>query len=126
MIKAFETRAWLLAALLAVPGCDSGQVPVGASTDATVDVTFVEWDDYVIHFNAFTTDQLAADVASKYGIVRSKSRAMLNVTVLQKQPDGKNRAVKAKVAVQASNLANQVKALRCARSMKQTARRSTM
>ena len=102
----------MLAILFCVGACDGGSTaPSGASMDATVDVTFVEWNDHVIHFNAFTTDQLAADVASNYGIVRSKSRAMLNVTVLRKQPDGAQKAVRAKVAVQTSNLADQVKSL---------------
>jgi hypothetical protein len=71
----------------------------------------VEWGNYVIHFNAFTTDQLAAEVASRYGIVRSKSRAMLNVTVLGKEPDGRTRAVRASVRVQTTNLAAQIKSL---------------
>jgi len=112
MKKPFATRACVLAVLLVLGGCDTAnQAPAGAATDAAVDVTFVEWDSYVIHFNAFTTDQLAAEVARNYAITRSKSRAMLNVTVLQKQPNGTNKAVKAKVAVQTTNLANQVKDL---------------
>jgi hypothetical protein len=112
MMKPFETRAWLLAALLSLAACDAAnQAPAGRSTDADVDVTFVEWDNYVIHFNAFTTDQLAADVARNYGITRSKSRAMLNVTVLQTQAGGPNKAVKARVAVQTRNLADQIKDL---------------
>jgi hypothetical protein len=111
-MKPFETRALLVTALLSLAGCDAtNQPPAGASTDATIDVTNVEWDNYVIHFNAFTTDQLAADVARNYGITRSKSRAMLNVTVLQKQENAQTRAVKAKVAVQARNLADQIKDL---------------
>ena len=112
MMKPFETRAWLFTALLSLAGCDAAnQAPTGSSTDATIDVTNVEWGDYVIHFNAFTTDQLAADVARNYGITRSKSRAMLNVTVLQTQENGVNKPVKARVAVQTTNLADQIKDL---------------
>ena len=71
MMKPFATRAWLLAALLSVVGCDgASNAPAGAVADSAIDVTYVEWGTYVIHFNAFTTDQLAPDVASKYGIVR--------------------------------------------------------
>jgi|SRR5580765_498730 hypothetical protein len=112
MIKPFATRACVLAVLLALGGCDAAnQAPAGASTDATIDVTNVEWDNYVIHFNAFTTDQLAAEVARNYGITRSKSRAMLNITVLQTQANGANKAVKAKVNVQTTSLVGQVKDL---------------
>jgi hypothetical protein len=112
MMKPFETRAWLFTALLTLAGCDAAtQAPTGATTDADINVTNVEWDNYVLHFNAFTTDQLAADVARNYGITRSKSRAMLNVTVLQEQENGQNKAVKAKVAVQTRNLADQLKDL---------------
>ena len=39
--------------------------------------------DYEIHYNALTTDQLSPEVAKAYGIVRSGSRAMLNVSVLR-------------------------------------------
>lgn len=112
MKKPLGTRACALALVVALCGCDAAhQPPSGAITDASVDVTYVEWENYVIHFNAFTTDQLAAEVARNYGITRSKSRAMLNVTVLQEQPDGAKKAVKAKVAVQTTNLENQVKSL---------------
>jgi hypothetical protein len=112
MLQTTEFRASLLAVLLCVTACDGGSgTPTGLSTDAPVEVSNREWDDHVIHFNAFTTDQLAAEVASKYGIVRSKSRAMLNVTVLRKQKDGTQKAVHANVAVQVSNLADQVKSL---------------
>jgi hypothetical protein len=112
MMQTIEFRASLLAVLLCVAACDGGTgTPTGASTDAPVEISNREWDDHVIHFNAFTTDQLAAEVASKYGIVRSKSRAMLNVTILRKQSDGTQKAVHAKVVAQVSNLANQVKDL---------------
>jgi hypothetical protein len=111
MTKPFAIRTCLLTVLLMLCACDQNQAPTGVSIDATVDVTFVEWDNYVLHYNAFTTDQLAADVARNYGITRSKSRAMLNISVLQTQPGGANKAVKAKVAVQTTNLENQTKSL---------------
>ncbi|MFP3874572.1 MAG: DUF4426 domain-containing protein [Thiohalophilus sp.] len=50
--------------------------------------------DYVIHYNTLNTDILNPEVASEYGIKRSKSRAMLNVSVLR-ESDGK--PVKAEV-----------------------------
>jgi hypothetical protein len=113
MIKSLAARACVLALLTTSVGCDgAGETPAaGGAVDSSVDVTYVEWGNYVIHFNAFTTDQLAADVAREYDIVRSKSRAMLNVTVLAKQPDGTTRPVRAKLNVQVTNLAAQVKDL---------------
>ena len=39
--------------------------------------------DHVVHFSAQTTDQLPPEVARAYNIVRSKNRAMLNVSVLK-------------------------------------------
>lgn len=51
-------------------------------------------DDYVIHYNTLNTDVLNPDVAREYGIQRSKSRAMLNISVINKN---NNQAVPAKV-----------------------------
>jgi len=39
--------------------------------------------DHVVHFSAQSTDQLPPEVARAYNIVRSKNRAMLNVSVLR-------------------------------------------
>jgi hypothetical protein len=112
MKKPFASLAWPLVLLLAAAGCENASnAPSGPVADATIDMTYVEWGNYIIHFNAFTTDQLSPEVASKYGISRSKSRAMLNVTVLQKQPDGMNKAVKAKITAQTTSLASQIKDL---------------
>ena len=62
--------------------------------------------DHVVHFSAQTTDQLPPEVARAYNIVRSKNRAMLNVSVLRSSD---NVAVGANVAVKAVNLTGQLK-----------------
>ena len=122
MMKPFETRAWLFTALLSLAACDAAnQAPTGASTDATIDVTNVEWDDYVIHFNAFTTDQLAADVARNYGITRSKSRAMLNVSIHHKLANGTTEAVEGAVSASAVNLNGQLKTMTLRKVPEETA-----
>ncbi|MGI9220385.1 MAG: DUF4426 domain-containing protein [Woeseiaceae bacterium] len=72
--------------------------PAGAS-DADI-------GDHVVHFSAQSTDQLPPEVARAYNIVRSKNRAMLNVTVLR-EDDG--TAVVAKVSVKTVNLTGQLK-----------------
>ncbi len=72
--------------------------PAGAS-DAKI-------GDHVVHFSAQSTDQLPPEVARAYNIVRSKNRAMLNVSVLQAS-DGS--AVVANVSVKTVNLTGQLK-----------------
>lgn len=70
---------------------------------------FVEAGDYVVHFNALATDVLPAEVARAYGIARSDSRAMLNVSVIRKQAGTIGKPVAAEVKVNASNLTGQLK-----------------
>ena len=60
--------------------------------------------DYVVHFSAQSTDQLPPEVARAYNIVRSKNRAMLNVSVLR---ESDSRPVSASVTVKTVNLTGQ-------------------
>lgn len=43
-----------------------------------------DFGDYVVHYNALTTDMIPPMVARENNITRSKNRAMLNVVVLEK------------------------------------------
>jgi hypothetical protein len=61
---------------------------------------------YVVHFSAQSTDQLSPEIARAYNIVRSKNRAMLNVSVLREQD---NQSVEAEVSVRTVNLTGQLK-----------------
>jgi hypothetical protein len=72
--------------------------PAGAS-DADI-------GNHIVHFSAQSTDQLPPEVARAYSIVRSKNRAMLNVSVLRKD-DG--TPVVANVTVKTVNLTGQLK-----------------
>lgn len=83
------------------PG-DTGDVPEAQPASATS----VDIGEHVVHFSAQTTDQLPPEVARAYGIVRSKNRAMLNVSVLNAAD---NTAVAAVVAVKTVNLTGQLK-----------------
>jgi len=83
------------------PG-DSADVPDAQPAAAT----FADIGDHVVHFSAQSTDQLPPEVARAYNIVRSKNRAMLNVSVLRETD---NTAVKAIVTVKAVNLTGQLK-----------------
>lgn len=70
------------------------------------DATSADIGDHVVHFSAQSTDQLPPEVARAYNIVRSKNRAMLNVSVLQKDD---NVPVNAIVFVKTVNLTGQLK-----------------
>ena len=62
--------------------------------------------EHVVHFSAQLTDQLPADIAQIYNIVRSKNRAMLNVSVIE---EGSGSPVTAAVTVKTQNLTGQLK-----------------
>lgn len=68
--------------------------------------THVDIGDFTVHFSALSTDQLPPEVARAYNIVRSKNRAMLNVSVLR---DADSTAVPADVTVKTVNLTGQLK-----------------
>jgi len=67
--------------------------------------------DYVVHYNAFTTEIIQPAVAKQYGIKRSKNRAMYNITVLKKVMGTTGQPVEATVTGHASNLNRQMKML---------------
>lgn len=78
---------------------------------ATFDERSKTFGDYEVFFNALSTEQLTPEVARAYNITRSKSRAMLNVTIRKKTPDGGTTAVTGAVTVKATNLTGQLKSL---------------
>ena len=83
------------------PG-DSASVPVAEPEGASS----ADIGDHVVHFSAQTTDLLPPAVAREYNIVRSKNRAMLNVSVIRKSD---NLPVTADVTVNTVNLTGQLK-----------------
>jgi hypothetical protein len=85
------------------PG-ESASVPEAQPAGATSE----NIGEHVVHFSAQTTDQLPPEVARAYNIVRSKNRAMLNVSILRTSD---NVAVEADVAVKAVNLTGQLKSI---------------
>jgi hypothetical protein len=60
--------------------------------------------NYEVHYNTLNTNMLSPEIASVYGIQRSGTQAMLNVTVLNRET---REAVAATVDVIASNLTGQ-------------------
>ena len=92
----------MLALVAACGGGDSTSVPRAEPAGASS----ADIGDHVVHFNALSTDQLPPDIASAYGIKRSKNNAMLNVSVIRKSD---NAPVPAKVDVKTKNLTGQLK-----------------
>ena len=68
--------------------------------------TSADIGDHVVHFNALATDQLPSEVARVYNIVRSKNRALLNVSIIR---DADGRSVAGDVTVKTVNLTGQLK-----------------
>ena len=104
MNKRIQLTSLSLLALLCAcggPG-DSATVPEAQPAGATS----ADLGNHIVHFSAQSTDQLPPAVAREYNIVRSKNRAMLNVSVLRK-PD--NLPVSADVSVNTVNLTGQLK-----------------
>lgn len=98
------TIALVCSSLLVACGGPTVDTPVPQAQDAGN--SFVDIGEHIVHFSALSTDQLPPEVARQYNIVRSKNRAMLNVSVLQ---EGSNTAVTADVVVKTVNLTGQLK-----------------
>jgi len=96
----------VLSVLGLVSGCgeqrESADIPEAQPAGATS----ANIGDHVVHFSAQATDQLPPEVARAYNIVRSKNRAMLNVSVLRAAD---NAPVAAAVTVKTVNLTGQLK-----------------
>ncbi len=64
-------------------------------------------DGYTIHHNVITTDFLSDDVARNYGIIRSKNRAMLNVSVIKDKSGTTGTPVSAHIQANMTNIYGQ-------------------
>jgi hypothetical protein len=96
--------------LIALMGCEQPSVPSSGNAPPVISApeSFRDFGDYVVHFNAITTDQLTPDIARQYGIVRSGNRAMLNVSLLRKDDDSsEGTPVAGSIAASAVNLTGQ-------------------
>lgn len=68
-----------------------------------------EFGDYVIHYSAMNTSLLTPEVAKAYGIRRSDSRGMINISVLKSTGEGSSTAVNAAVTASGRNLTGQTR-----------------
>jgi hypothetical protein len=115
-MTAATIRSWMFFLLtgLLVMGCTQESQPVRSEApepSLSATETSKDFGDYVVHFNALSTEELTPEIAQQYGIVRSKNRAMLNVTILRKGAGGMNAPVTGSVAATAINLTGQLKNL---------------
>jgi len=81
------------------------------STAENPNTSMKDFGDYVVHFNAITTDTLQPEVARAYNITRSKNRAMLNVSIIKKVEGTIGESVAGSVTATANNLTGQLKNL---------------
>lgn len=62
---------------------------------------------YVVHYNVINSNLIPAQVAQGYGIKRSASRALVNITVMDTSAGEPGQAVQAQITTQAINLSGQ-------------------
>jgi hypothetical protein len=65
--------------------------------------------NYVVHYNALSTESLPPSVAKAYGITRSTNRGLLNISVLKK--GGSFEGVESDIKVNATNLTGQLRSV---------------
>ncbi len=65
-----------------------------------------------IHHNAIATALLQPEIASSYGIVRSKYRGLLNISVIKSVPGTTGTAVTADVKANWRNLAGKIQSIK--------------
>lgn len=70
-----------------------------------------DFGDFVVHYNALNSNLIPPQVAQAYGIQRSSTRALLNVTVLKKVMDMPGSPVAAKITAGGTNLTGQHRAI---------------
>ena len=90
---------------LCLAACGGGGEPTVPEAQPAGE-SYADIGNHVVHFSALSTDQIPPEVARAYNIVRSKNRAMLNVSILE---EGTNTPVSADVTVKTVNLTGQLK-----------------
>lgn len=108
-------RTTAIIAAFSLAACSQSQAPDMALDDAGDIMTAAEpyrsFGTWSVHVNAMVTEKLSAEIASQYGIARSNSRAMLNVSVVRNTPVDGSTGMRATIEVSARNLSGQVRNL---------------
>ncbi len=92
----------LMATLIVITGLLSTMISTTASAEQ-----MVAHGDYMIHYNAFNSSFIEPQIAASYGIERSKTKGLINISVLQKQADGSTKPVSAIISASVTNLISQ-------------------
>ena len=116
-MKTITNACLALATTLALSACGGGpseSVPPPQSGGAppaaeAAESSSKDFGDYIVYFNAISTDQLTPEVAKAYDIVRSKNRALLNVSIVKKADGTTGEPVPGSVAALVANDTGQVK-----------------
>ena len=95
-----------LCLLVLFAACGGGNGSANVPQAEPAGASDVDIGEHVVHFSALSTDQLPPDIARAYNILRSKNRAMLNVSIIRKADSA---PVPAKVTVKTVNLTGQLK-----------------
>ena len=98
-----------VACLVLAAACEQPAQPTVATPEPALRSTENSRDfgDYVVHYNALNTNLIPPTVAQGYGIQRSSSRALVNITVLKKVMDTPGTPVSAKISASGTNLTGQ-------------------
>lgn len=95
-----------LSLLVFIAACGSSGDDTPIPVAQAAGVTSKDIGDHVVHFNAQSTDQLPPEVAAAYNIVRSKNRAMITVSIINKSD---MHSISGEVSVKTVNLTGQLK-----------------
>ncbi|MDX2428051.1 MAG: DUF4426 domain-containing protein [Xanthomonadales bacterium] len=68
-----------------------------------------QYDDYTVHYNALNSSLISPEAAKAFGIRRSDSRALINITVLKSMENQSPAAVRATVTASGRNLTGQTR-----------------
>ena len=123
MVRRIRPLACLVLAA-GIAACDpTGPVDATNTQEGVLPATEGNKDfgEYVLYFNAINTDQLSPEIGGEYNIVRSKSRAMLNVSIHHKLANGSTEAVEGAVSASAVNLNGQLKTMTLRKVPEETA-----
>ena len=101
-----------LATAIIIAGCDQDtttQVRKSGPIAEPPEVASKDFGEHVVHFSAMSTDLLEPEIARTYNIVRSKNRAMLNISIIRKVNGTIGESVSGDVKAAVNNLTGQVK-----------------